>query len=403
MRMSRLVGLLFGLYGLLWSAFAQLPTPSVQPIVGARMPALSPDGSQIAFVYRGDIWVAPSTGGRATPITRHVAYDAYPLWSPDGKWLAFGSVRNGNWDIFAIPVEGGAPVQLTFHAQAEIPSSWSRDGRFLYYSASYDSNNPALIELEVATGRFRRVVEDYLPLSSPQISPDGKTLAYGRYGFPWWRPRYTGSGAMQVWLYDLRSGERRALTREPYQHLWTQWLPDGRTLLTVTIGEKTPDSPRLGERLPVFKDNARRTPNLWTIDLNGRKRQLTQFVGGAVRFPTVAANTGDIAFEYEGHLYLLKAGQRQPQKLSFVAAQDDAQTTRQRELLTSGVEEAEPSPDGKQFAFRIRGDIWLIDIEKPKATPDKRNAEFARQLTDWVGDDSDFVWAKDGKTHWHQF
>jgi tricorn protease len=295
-------------------------------------------------VYRGDIWVAPSTGGRAVPITRHVAYDAYPLWSPDGKWLAFGSVRNGNWDIFAIPVEGGAPVQLTFHAQAEIPSSWSRDGRFLYYSASYDSNNPALIELEVATGRFRRVVEDYVSLSGPQIAPDGKTLAYGRNGFPWWRPRYTGSGAMQVWLYDMQSGERRALTRDQNQHLWTQWLPDGRTLLTVTIGEKTPDSPRLGERLPVFQDNARRTPNLWTIDLNGRKRQLTQFVGGAVRFPTVAANTGDIAFEYEGHLYLLKSGQRQPQKLRFVAAQDDAQTTRQRELLTSGVEEAEPSP-----------------------------------------------------------
>jgi tricorn protease len=398
MRMSRVVGLLFGLYGLLLVPFAQLPAPDLQPIAGARMPALSPDGSQIAFVYRGDIWVAPSTGGRATPITRHVAYDAYPLWSPDGKWLAFASARNGNWDVFAIPVEGGAPVQLTFHAQAEIPSSWSRDGRFLYYSASYDSNNPALIELEVDTGRFRRVVEDYVSLSGPQVAPDGRTLAYGRYGFPWWRPRYTGSGAMQVWLYDMQSGERRALTRDQNQHLWTQWLPDGRTLLTVTIGEKTPDSPRLGERLPVFQDNARRTPNLWTIDRNGRKRQLTQFVGGAVRFPTVAANTGDIAFEYEGHLYLLKAGQRQPQKLSFVAAQDDAQTTRQRELLASGVEEAEPSPDGKQYAFRIRGDIWLIDIEKPKAPPDKRNAEFARQLTDWVGDDSDFVWAKDGKT-----
>ncbi len=390
--------MLFGLCGVLLIAFAQLPTPAPQPIVGARMPALSPDGSQIAFVYRGDIWVAPSAGGRAMPITRHVAYDAYPLWSPDGKWLAFASVRNGNWDIFAIPVEGGAPVQLTFHAQAEIPSSWSRDGRFLYYSASYDSHNPALIELEVATGRFRRVVEDYVPLSGPQIAPDGKTLAYGRHGFPWWRPRYTGSAAMQVWLYDMQSGARRALTRDANQHLWTQWLPDGRTLLTVTIGEKTPDSPRLGERLPVFQDNARRTPNLWTIDLNGRKRQLTQFIGGAVRFPTVAANTGDIAFEYEGHLYLLKGGQRQPQKLSFVAAQDDAQTTRQRELLASGVEEAEPSPDGRQYAFRIRGDIWLIDIEKPKATPDKRNAEFARQLTDWVGDDSDFVWSADGKT-----
>src|SRR5205085_631479 len=72
------------------------------------------------------------------------------------------------------------------------------------------------------------------------------------------------------------------------------------------------------------------------------------------------------------------------------------QTTRRREKLTTGVMEAEPSPDGKTFAFGIRGDIWTVPIEKPKGV-EGRNAELARRLTDWVGDDSDFSWSKDGK------
>src|SRR5262245_24904724 len=90
-----------------YTALAQLTPPLQEPIAGARMPALSPDGKQLAFVYRGDIWLAPSRGGHATPLTQHIETDAYPLYSPDGKWIAFSSKRNGNWDIFVIPAQGG--------------------------------------------------------------------------------------------------------------------------------------------------------------------------------------------------------------------------------------------------------------------------------------------------------
>src|SRR5688572_21076023 len=102
------------------AVFAQLTPPTQEPIAGARMPALSPDGKQIAFVYRGDIWVASSKGGRATPLTQHIETDAYPLYSPDGKWVAFSSKRNGNWDIFVIPADGGRAKQLTWHSGSEI-------------------------------------------------------------------------------------------------------------------------------------------------------------------------------------------------------------------------------------------------------------------------------------------
>ncbi len=79
------------------SASAQLTPPTPQSVVGARQPALSPDGKRVAFVYRGDVWVAASEGGRATALTSHVESDAYPMFSPDGKWVAFASKRNGGW------------------------------------------------------------------------------------------------------------------------------------------------------------------------------------------------------------------------------------------------------------------------------------------------------------------
>src|SRR5690242_7276792 len=93
---------------------AQLPPPEEKPIVTPRMPALSPDGKKIAFVWRGDIWTAESSGGRAYPLTSHVDLDSYPVFSPDGKWIAFSSTRSGNWDVYVVPATGGEARQLTF-------------------------------------------------------------------------------------------------------------------------------------------------------------------------------------------------------------------------------------------------------------------------------------------------
>src|SRR5918997_276225 len=84
------------------AARAQLPPPEQAPAIGARMPALSADGKKLAFVWRGDVWVAEATGGRAYAVTDHVELDAYPIFSPDGRWIAFSSLRSGNWDIFVV-------------------------------------------------------------------------------------------------------------------------------------------------------------------------------------------------------------------------------------------------------------------------------------------------------------
>ncbi len=386
-------------FGLLVAATvlrAQLVAPPNQAVVGARQPALSPDGTRLAFTYRGDVWIADTKGGRATPLTQHIETDAFPVFSPDGKWIAFASKRTGNWDIFLAPADGGATRQLTYHSGADMPTGWSPDGKYLLFSSKRDTQNYSIYALDVATLQTRVLAEDFAALNWPSYSPDGQSVVYGRYGFHWTRPRYHGSAAAQITLLNLTNGLRRTLTDDNRQHLWTRFMPDGKQLLTVTVGETTPSVGKLDETISPLADNPRRTPNLWLYDLNGTGRPLTIFTGGAVRAPCVAAKSGDIAFEYGQDLWLLKRGRTEPEKIKLIAAADEKQTTRRREKLTTGVTEAEASPDEKLFAFALRGDIWTIAIEKPKGIAG-RSAEFARRLTDWAGDDSDFVWSRDGK------
>ena len=76
---------------------------------------ISPDGSEIVFCYKGDIYKVPAQGGAAVQLTTQASYEANPVWSPDGKQIAFASDRNGNFDLFIMPADGGIARRLTFH------------------------------------------------------------------------------------------------------------------------------------------------------------------------------------------------------------------------------------------------------------------------------------------------
>jgi WD40 repeat protein len=91
---------------------------------------------RVAFSYLGDVWTADEDGRNVQRLTVNRARDVYPRFSPDGKWIAFSSDRNGNLDVYLIPSAGGTVKQLTSHSADDTVLGWSPDGRSVLFSSN---------------------------------------------------------------------------------------------------------------------------------------------------------------------------------------------------------------------------------------------------------------------------
>ncbi len=375
---------------------SQLVCPAKAAPAGYRMPALSPDGRRVAFVSRGDIWVGDVAGGRAWPITRHPAYDAYPVWSPDGEKLAFSSLRTGNWDLYIYTLSNGALQRMTWHSAADIASGWTPDSKQLVHSTTRDTEWSTVFTLDVETGQLQRLCDDFQTIAGPGVSADGQTLVYARGYFPWTRPRYRGSAAQRVWVMDIRTRKRRALTSGTAQQLWPVFLPDSRRVLCVTTGDATPASPDRDRPSERYEETPQRTPNLWTLSLDGTAVQVTHRVGGAgVRYPSVAWRSGAVAWEADGDIYYQNSLNAEARVLRFEMTADAALTPPRDQVLTGGVQESEPSPDGETLAIVLSGEIWLLKTKRPDGVAG-RMANLAEQITAGTGVKGDISWRPDG-------
>ncbi|MBA4293371.1 hypothetical protein C0431_10425 [bacterium] len=371
----------------------QLPPAKPHTFTGARSLALSSDGKNLAFTYRGDIWVVPSEGGRAIALTSNVEMDDYPIWSPDGKWIAFATDRNGNWDIYAVPVEGGQTVRLTYSSGTEIPSSWN--GSIITMAGAYEKGVQGIYTLDVENLRLGEVFITNFRLADPVLSPDGKKIAFTHKAmFGWERSRYQGSGAAQLWTINAAGTDRKLVRNTGFQHLWPQFSPDGEKIYTVTVSEKTPSSRNINEKPKLNTDNENRTPNVYEVTANGSARRLTNFVGGSgTRFLTVAKQAGNVAFENEGTVYTMTPG-GQPKAVAISGSVDPKGLELDRQTITGGVVSADLSPDGKTVAFDVRRELFSVPTTRGKGP----NGADAKQLTDYAGTDTSPLYSPDGKT-----
>jgi dipeptidyl aminopeptidase/acylaminoacyl peptidase len=118
-----------------------------EPIRFARSPDIAPDGKTVAFSYLGDIWLVDVKGGEAHHLTMHEKHDFNPIFSPDGKWIAFSSNRHGQYDVFIVPVKGGRPKRLTFDSADDHPTGWSPDSQHVLFMSGRSIDLPMRAEL----------------------------------------------------------------------------------------------------------------------------------------------------------------------------------------------------------------------------------------------------------------
>lgn len=167
-----------------------------------RYCSISPDGSTIAFCYKGDIYTVPSTGGNARQLTTNPAYDTHPIWSPDGQQIAFASSRQGSMDIYIVSKDGGISKRLTTHSGNETPVTFS-DATHILFKANL---MPDATDLSFPSAQFPQVYEintqggrpklySSLPMEDISVAQDGTTLLYHDqkgYEDPW-RKHHTSS------------------------------------------------------------------------------------------------------------------------------------------------------------------------------------------------------------------
>lgn len=338
---------------------------------------ISPDGTTIAFTYKGDIYTVPVSGGRAMQLTSHPAYDTAPVWSPDSKKIAFASDRMGSLDVFIVSREGGVPQRLTTHSGSETPIVFKDNGHVLFAAAI----QPSAEDMQFPSGTFNQVYEvsveggrprmfSSMPMEHISIRKDGKQWLYQDkkgYEDPW-RKHHKSSIARDVWMYTPGTpGSYAKLTAFRGEDRDPVWAPDGESFYYLSEENGT---------FNVFK---RRLGS-------ASSTQITKHTVNPVRFLSIAEN-GTLCYGLDGEIYTLAPG-KQPKKVKIEIMSDRLDRDVIRQVLQNGVSEMAVSPDGDEIAFIVHGDVYVTSVEY-KTT---------KQITDTPEQERDVDFSPDGRS-----
>ena len=331
-------------------------------------PAIS--NTNIAFIYAEDLWVANLDGSQPRRLTVDEGVESNPMFSPDGKLIAFSAQYDGNTDVFVVPVEGGVPVRLTWHPGVDNSKGFTPDGKSVLFTsqrAAFTNRHAQLFTVPV-NGSFPTQLE--IPNAfHASYSPDGKFMAYTPISdaFRQWK-NYRGGQTSNIWLFSFQD---KSVVKIPQ--------PEG--------GCNDAGPQWMGDKV-YFRSDRNGEFNLFSYDVASKE---VKALLSTKDFPIInmSAGAGKIIIEKAGYLHLFDPATTTYKRLTIGIAADLLELRPRFVKGGTYIRSADISPSGSRAVFDFRGEIITIPAEKG----DPRN------LTQTTGTHEKFpAWSPDGKS-----
>ncbi len=330
-------------------------------------PSVSPDGSQIAFSYQGDIWITSVNDDFARRLTIHESYESHPHWSPDGTKLVFQGNRWGNNDIFVTDVSTGAIKRLTYHSANDTHPRWISDTEVSFMSRrgfQQIERESEVHQVSIAGGTPYRMIDAVV--LSPAPMKNSQDIVFVRGTCRVAREAYVGPANRDIWKYSATSDQYTQLTTH-----------EGQDILPDTEGDNI-----------YFLSARSGRYNLTIINKEGNLQALTTYSDEGITYFDVSADESTVVFIKGGELKRASLDNLEDAEgIDIKVTADDRFDPIEHETLSRGASNYALSPSEDHVLLEVRGELFLKENDKEK--------DRAVQLTNHPYRDKDAVWVSE--------